>query len=259
MALGERRVLIALDHMRQSPAGLREAVRLGQMLGGQLAVLYIEDERLISLAGMPFTCEINRTSGVVRNLDSNDLLRRMSGQIRSIRSLLASASGSGRPQISLEVVRGSFSRTVLHAPGQHDIVFLSAPDDRFARAGHAGQIARPSRAPVQVVVDGSAASLEALMLAREYASATGAGLLVVSIADQASQSGLLEEIRQRIGEPDATVRVMSLAAQGCADYLSSLSGQDCSVMVLPAALQLFESPAVTEKLESLNFPVLLVR
>lgn len=259
MALSDRRVLIALDHRRQNPAALREALRLADLLGGELAALYIEDEQLISLAGMSFTREINRTSGVVRNLDSHDLLRRMAEQVRAIRRLLASNVRAGRRQISLEVVRGSLSHMALQAPGRHDVVFLSAPDEVFSRVVRRRDAGQASRAPVQVIVDGSAASPGALSLARELALATDAPLLIISIEDESSNAELIAEIQRQVGEPGDAARIMPLAATACLQYLSGLFAEDCSMMVLPARLRLFDDAGAGERLGHLNFPVALVR
>lgn len=71
------RLVLRLTHARASPVALEAAVRVARALGLELESLFVEDESLIDLAGLPFTHEISLTGRVRRPLSAEAVERQM--------------------------------------------------------------------------------------------------------------------------------------------------------------------------------------
>ena len=63
------RILVALDSGTNAPAGLDVAVELARRLQAELQGLYVEDDDLFRIAALPFTTQVNLTTGGRQPLD----------------------------------------------------------------------------------------------------------------------------------------------------------------------------------------------
>lgn len=70
-----RRILIALDMHSATENGLSTLVSIARRLDASLSGLYFEDSQLMSVAGLPFSTEINYLSAEERVLEPEELLR----------------------------------------------------------------------------------------------------------------------------------------------------------------------------------------
>ncbi len=263
MTATSRRVVIALDHLRRSPVALDHAVRLADLLNAQVAALYIEDQRLFDLARLPFTQEVNRTSGAVKNLESRELLREMAVQTQAVRRQLAQTVGPRQIEINVQVIRGRFASAVLNASTEQDVVYLNVPDrqlDTRLRQHLAAQ-AKPatSLGPVQVIMDDSPASIRALILAKEACALAGAELVVVLRAELEPDAGLIAQVEQTVAGSGVVLRFLEMPVAACAGYLADLAAADCSLMVVPVDHPVFDQPDIAETLDGVAFPIALVR
>jgi len=71
----EHRILIALDAVQNNEESLAMLVNLASRLKASLSGLFVEDSRLMQVASLPFTTEINRISAQERNLQVDTLAR----------------------------------------------------------------------------------------------------------------------------------------------------------------------------------------
>jgi len=169
-----RRVVVAVDLCRRDHNSWTHAVNLAERLDAELVALFVEDEDLLRLAKLPFSTEISRVSGAVRNLDPVAITFEMTRQIDKLKALLAESIDQRSLRAMVKTVRGRFLREVLVATGDADFVFVSA-------SSHAGEQLRSfgwrqlgSHMPVRnsihsvwSVYDGSDVSRRSVQLASE--------------------------------------------------------------------------------------------
>ncbi|MEJ2343030.1 MAG: universal stress protein [Gemmatimonadales bacterium] len=84
-----RRIVVALDASRSSLAALEAAAELAAAVNAELAGLFVEDENLVRLAGLPLAREFDRISERPRSMDTAQLRRHMARQAQQARRALS--------------------------------------------------------------------------------------------------------------------------------------------------------------------------
>jgi len=181
-----QRVVIGFDPAPADAAALRVAVGLAAGLGAQLVGLYVEDERLLRLAGLPFAREVGLHSAQSRPMLPQDVERSLRVQAERVRRLVASAADPFNLIWTLEIVRGELPRSALAATTLADLLVVAGSQAyapaRSIEARRTQARTPPASGPIVVVLEDSDASRRALALAQMLQRATGAGLIVLADA-----------------------------------------------------------------------------
>jgi nucleotide-binding universal stress UspA family protein len=181
-----RRILMALDTASSVLPAIEAAAGLALGLNAELAGLFIEDERLLRFAGLPFAREFGFTSAGSRPLAPASIEQALRAQAEQLRRLLAATAERLSLAWTLEVVRGEVPRSVLERAGAADLLVLGRSE--YAWPGASRRIDPAQRfpalaaRPVAVVFDASAAALRALSIGSTLAEVTGSALIVLVAA-----------------------------------------------------------------------------
>jgi hypothetical protein len=120
-----RRAVLGLQH-HPSRHGLSMAVDVARLLGLDLFGLFVEDESLLHLAGLPFAREFSPLGGW-RAIDGAQLARDLQAAASSAHRSFAEAVKTLPTTCEFVAVRGSMAEAISTHARPDDIVVLSAP------------------------------------------------------------------------------------------------------------------------------------
>jgi nucleotide-binding universal stress UspA family protein len=273
-----RRILIAFDATRESLQALEEAASLAARLEAELAGVFIEDEDVVHLAGLPFAREVGFGAHAHRPLDLATVEREFRAVAREARRALERAATPRHVRWTFRVVRGRLEQELLNAAGDSDMVAvgktarppalgrrLGAAARTLAAAGSgAVLLAEPGRAVpeqrIAVSYDASACAQRALTVAARLAHGGDSTLDVLVLAPDDETARKLEtEAADRLRGWGVTARFRTLPP-GDTEALKHAVGLGArALLVLGAECY----PLPQEELERLigetGCPVLLIR
>jgi nucleotide-binding universal stress UspA family protein len=219
-----RRIVVGLDASAASLDALSAAAALARRLGSDLRALFVEDQDLLRLAGLPFAQETRTLAGGFDRLVRDEV----EGQLRALaaraRQALERAAAQVQVSWSFEVARGAVTPKVLDSAGEEDLLVLGAGghlrSGRAAAGGTARAAARDARAsvlllargarvgdPVVAIHDGSAGSARAVVAAARIAAQGEPPIVLVPGAPRERAESLAAQARELAG-PRARVRVV---------------------------------------------------
>ncbi len=264
-------IVVAINAARRCGETLELATALATSVGADLEVVFVEDANLLRLADLPVTREIDRISGVTRELDSRRMLRALHCEARQLRRELARIGRVSSVRSTLRVVRGHYLTEALAASASVDVTFVHsarrplpgehlpiAPVRPIAASAAHGQARRGAgRKPLWTLFDGSPASGRALAVAAKLARTLACHLVVVLPV-----SGV-DEIEKRKREVQIAADKVALQYLVVADKRLSQLGKApapgaSSLLVLARKSPDLEDSAARSYLESLTVPVVLV-
>jgi nucleotide-binding universal stress UspA family protein len=273
-----RRILIAFDATRESLAALEAAAALAARLGVELAGIFIEDEDVVSLAGLPFAREVSFGAHAQRPLDPATVEREFRAIAREARERLERAANRSRVRWSFRVVRGHLERELLGAAQTSDMVAVGkaarppAPGRRLGAAARAlarggsgavllaeAGVAAPDHR-IAVSYDASACAQRALAVAARLARASGTTLDVLVLAAEPETARELErKAVDRLGGLGVAAAFRTLPPGEPEALKRALAESPSALLVLGAECY----PLPAEELERLigdtRCPVLLIR
>ena len=246
-----RRVLVAVDPCRQNLEALHRALTLAERLRAEFTALFVEDENLLHLAGLPFTQEVHRASAVSRRLDTRQLARTLRIQAENLRRTVVRNAEERKIQASVQVVRGQLANAALAATLATDVLFLNVHNASKSSA-------KPARCkPVWVMFDASVASVRALRLAGELCDPDNRDLTVLLPAANPQQTAeLRHQAAQILGQNSDQTHYISLDQAEATQLIEMIQRQGCSLLVLHR-----DSPLMTTAqylLEHIQCPIVLI-
>ena len=181
-----RRILVALDASRHSLAALEAAAELAARLEAELLGLYVEDAKLLRMAGLPVAREVRYPYDAPTRTDQGQMERQLRAQAAQARQALAEASERRQIKWTFRVVRGEVASEVLTAATEADLLTLGKASRPLTRRVRLGSTARAAaeeapccvlvlqrdagiRAPVVVVYDGTPGGQRALAMGARLA------------------------------------------------------------------------------------------
>jgi len=147
-----RRILVAVDGSPESRVTLAAAARLGRVTGGELAGIFVEDVELLRLAGLPFVREAGVSSGVFRQLQTEDIERRFRVAAERARETLRDAAAAWGLRNSFRVARGRVVAEILDASPEADVVAAGKRSGHGPPGSRLGATARSLIAHVTVPI-----------------------------------------------------------------------------------------------------------
>ncbi|PKP78111.1 MAG: hypothetical protein CVT81_05610 [Alphaproteobacteria bacterium HGW-Alphaproteobacteria-3] len=216
-AAEQPRIVIGLDTSFVAREALALAARLAASVDARLKGVFVEDDNLIALAGLPFAREVS-FSGDVRELDPERMLRAMKAQAESARRMLARIAAEAHVDWSFDVRRGRPLASLAVCASPEDTLVIRSPGETSREVGRAVRAAtRETRADVLLVSRG--AGLRASLSAR-------------APAPRRPPSPLQQFLP---GRSVAVVDEGSSAGETCSAFAEALAGRfGVSFMRLPA-------------------------
>ena len=196
-----RRIVMALDTASSVLPAIEAAAGLALGLNAELTGLFIEDERLLRFAGLPFAREFGFASARARPLAPAAVEHALRAQAEQLRRLLAATAERLSLAWTLEVVRGEVLRSALERADNSDLLVLGRSEYAWPgthrRSDPAQRFPALAARPVAVVFDGSPVALRALSIGSTLAGVTGSELTVL-IPVTGAQT--FNDLRQRAAE-----------------------------------------------------------
>lgn len=118
-------MLVAIDSAFVERELVEVAAGLAGPLGARLVGLFVENENLIRLAGLPFATELS-LAGAAREINPEDVLREMRAQAKAARSLVQEVATAIDVEWAFETARGQPLMTLAEAAEERDIIVVQA-------------------------------------------------------------------------------------------------------------------------------------
>jgi nucleotide-binding universal stress UspA family protein len=173
-----RRVVAALDGAATPAQVLEAAAGLANALHAELVGLFVEDQRLLRVAELPFAQELSLATARMQPLVVGDVERALRRQAERMRRMIGDLARPLGLTWTLEVVRGDALQTAVSFAGADDLLVIGRAryvPGEFGRA--AGTSARTR--PVAVLFDGTRQATRALGFAVTLARAFGCEIAVL--------------------------------------------------------------------------------
>lgn len=216
-----RQLLIRLDTRLPDPNELAGWVALAQALDADLLAQLEEDEALTTLAELPFTTEICRSSATPRPLNHASLDRRMQRNIQLLDQLLAEIAR--HQPLNWKVARISHQSSIRPEAGT---ALLRIGSHRSCASANRANL--PRRPHIAVVHSGDEASEHALDSARRIANQLGLPIVLLALPDS--------PWHQAHALPQGVAVRTDLAVAGREQLLPLLRAWQVNLLVLPASL-----------------------
>lgn len=269
-----RRVLVALDASRPSLEAARTAAELAQALGADLLGLFVEDQDLLRLAGMPFASQLPMLGGGARPLEREAVEAQLRALAARAREALAREASLLHVAWTFEVRRGAVTAELLSAAGGADLLVVGSRGHGGRGRGGATAWATAQQAGVSVVVverrrrngrggpvlvafDGSAGAGAALAAAQAL---TG-GKRDLVITCLAPDAGTAERLAERARDALPGVRGAARWAGGdrVEDLLAAARAGPAGLLVVDAASPLLAGGGLERLVAAAPCPVVLAR
>ena len=272
-----QRILVALDASTHSLAALKAAAELAASLHAELIGLYVEDENLLHLAGLPFAHEVRTPSAASEPIDSDKMEQDLHLQASQARYALEEAAERVNARWSFKVVRGQVTTAVLAEALEADLLAMGRVSRPLMRRSRLGSTARAASAetkrsvllmphsgelnyPVLVTYDGSRAAKQALLAATRLAKASGDMLNVLLLYETEKEAETLQkEASDWLEDRGLTADYHGLPQATATELARLVEAAENCVLVLGGEDQLMRAESIQELLNKTDCPVMLVR
>lgn len=271
-----RRILVALDASTHSLAALEAAAELAASMEAELLGLYVEDENLVHLAGLPFASEVRSHTATSRPVDSNEMEEALRLEASQAKRALEAAARKAKAQWSFQVVRGQVTASILAAALEADLLAMGRIGRPLSSRTHLGSSAREAMAkagrsvlvleqgghlhyPVLATFDGSPSSRQALKAAIQLTKTSGDYLNILLMGRPEEQKEIQQEAESLLEEAGVQVRFHWLPEMTISRLAEMIETADDCVLVLGGDNPLLEANNIQELLDKTDCPVMLVR
>lgn len=242
----QQSVMLAADVGSYSIKTVSLAVQMAASMNARLHGLFIEDEDLLQVTGLPITREISLTTARERPTDVDQMQRSMRAVARQFEETLMREARASRIGCSFDYVRGRVRDIGLKHGDDVTYLILGQPDSHRLQS-------RPERAPrrLLLVANQSQHQKQALEVVLDRFSHENVELTLV---DAKPGDNLSVEIEQLKSSQGNELRLNVLSRDQLFDQLSNLgSGFDCAI------ISRHEKPEVLAQiLKALSCPAILV-
>jgi hypothetical protein len=255
------RIVLAIDTGSLTAPALEAAAALATGMQAELVALFVEDERLLRLATLPFAHEIGFPSAKLQRIGLADMEKAFRVQAEQLRRSLEEAARRLALVWTLEVTRGEILAASLARTRPEDLLVVGrGRRGGFALGGRPGEPG-PFRAlaarPVMVLFDPSASGARALAagLALTQTVATDLAVLIAAPSPEAFR-GARERAGAWLADHDAAGRYLFLPAGDAHALARVVRAHGAGALVWPAAHP--EPRVLAELLEEMGCPVVLL-
>ncbi|MDH3763568.1 MAG: hypothetical protein OEU50_21540 [Gammaproteobacteria bacterium] len=242
----QRSVMLAADVGSYSTKTVALAVQMAASMNARLQGLFIEDEDLLQVTGLPITREISLTTARERPTDVDQMQRSMRAVARQFEDALKREAGALRVGWSFNYVRGRVRDIGLEHGDEVTCMILGQPVSHRLQS-------RPERAPrrLLLIANESQHQKQALAVVLDRFSHEN---VVLTLVEAKAGNKLTADIEHLKTDKPDRLKVNEIARDQLLDQLARLgSGFDCAI------ISRHENPEVLASiLKTLSCPVILV-
>lgn len=256
-------IVVAMDATRRCSEILEMAAALATATGARLDVVFVQDANLLRIADLPGTREIDRISGMVREMDARRIRRALECETRQLRTALARIARATAVRSTMRIVHGQVLGEALAASSSVEVTFVHGarrhlPGPWTGLGGQPGaSMVRRHRRPVMALFKGGAEGERALRVAAKLAQVVGGGLTVlVPSRGDAGAEGYKRDVRGIVSETE--IRFVE-GAEGRTLMLRRILAPGAgSLLVLAKRSTELDDEATRTYLEEIAIPLVLV-
>jgi len=242
------RIVVSLDAVSEIQATIEAASRLALRWNAALHGVFVEDEDLLRLAGLPFARQVSLGAGT-EALTAVQAARQLRAFAETARRELAAAAHRHDLRWSFEIVQGAAGPdTVATAAGDFIVACAASRpigahfriDTRWSRTGASGSgsllLMHPARAGGAVVTmlhDREPASARVLEAAAQFAEAADADLVVICAPELARDKVFETWVGERLAAYSVHARIEPAPGDPAA-LQRHILGLDCGLLALAA-------------------------
>ena len=266
MAGSERdigRVVLAIDTGSLTAPTLEAAAALALGLGSGLSVLFVEDERLLRVAALPFAREIGFPSAQLQRIGLEEMERAFRIQAEHLRRVVGETAERLALAWTLEVTRGEILSASLAWLAPRDLLVIGR--GRPGRLALGGAPGRPgsfgalAARPVIVLFDESEAALRGLEAGCAIARVIATELTVLYPAPgtatfEARRAGA----RRWLAERGVAARHQGVPSGDIPALAAAIRAQGAGALVWPNLPDSDALPALTALIELVSCPVVVL-
>jgi hypothetical protein len=255
-----RRVLLAFDNAAPATQPLATARALIEILGGELAGLFVEDVNLLRVAALPFTREVGAISGVARPIELPDIERVLRVQAETAKRVLAELAGELSVPWSFRIERGNMLQHVLAQMSESVAAVLVPHRLLHAPAPATGRgLGRSPARRVFALWDRSAPQTQAVALALRLAEAQHATVTLIVLGNDLPASGSLPPaLASLLASAPPGLRMVSLPRSKAAVLARQLRAAAFDVLVLSRTALDEEPDEMRALIDAVGSPVVLL-
>jgi hypothetical protein len=240
MSAGEgagARVVLALGTGSLAAPALEAAAALAVGLGSGISALFVEDERLLRVASLPFAHEIGFASAQRQRFGLEELERGFRIQAQQLRRIVGATAERLALAWTLEVTRGEILSASLARLAPGDLLVVDKGQTGRVAPGEAPGRSRPFRAlaarPVVVLCDESDTALRALEAGCAIARVIAAELAVLLPAS--GFEARRAQARSWLAERGVAVRYLGVPPDDIPALAAVVRAQGAGAFVWPSA------------------------
>jgi len=244
-----QRILVAVDASPESRALLEIAADLARCFESPLTGLYIEDEDMVSFAGLPVGREVSIAGARVLDLTRQRLQSHFQNQASQAQRSLEVIATARRISHSFVVRQGRPEREIRAAAEKMDLLAIAPKLDailrprgqelrrRFMESSAAGLLVVPDlsktahEGPVGTIYTGTPASERAVRVAMRIAQGLERQVLVALVPGDEETRELEQHLKEIVDDPAALTAVK---ADTIPSFFEILSSWRPGLVVLPA-------------------------
>jgi len=257
------RVVLAIDTGSLTAPTLEAAAALALGLGSGLAALFVEDERLLRVAALPFAHEIGFPSAQLQRIGLEEMERAFRIQAEHLRRLVGETAERLALAWTIEVTRGEILSASLARLTPRDLLVVGRGRpgrlDLGGAPGRPGPFRALAARPVMVLFDESEAALRGLEAGCAIARVTATDLMILF---PASGSATFEARRARAGrwlaERGVAARHQGVPSGDIPALAAAIRAQGAGTLVWPTPPDSDALPALAALIELVSCPVVVL-
>lgn len=256
------RVLLVLDACAERADLLEKAVQLACALDSELSVRYVEDERLLQSASLPFARETMAVTSSLRAISYDRIRFSYRSETTQIMNRLRRLAEERGIRWTFESVQNHLSLVQPGSDGENDLILTEAKRYDYLSSGLSSvfisRISRDQVNPVVVLFDASPDSQRCLVIAAKLAEYYQSGLYILVPAATDEQYGVLLKGIDEIYLKAGGTLITRIAGVSCADVGKAMRWKQGGLLVLSSTIQ----PGARDMREltnSLHMQVLVIR
>ena len=272
---GFRRVLVALDSAAARGPVLELAAGIAAAHACELSGLFVEDQDLLRLAGLPFAREIQLARAMSRTLAPEQLLQDLRAQAGVARAAMGRQAALHRLSWSFQVTQGRSEEAILLAATTGDIIAMARGFGPLAGVGRfservrliaqrapgplllAGEPAAGRTGPVLLPYDASPAAEAMLGIAADLARARGRSLEILLLGGAAERSAEVEARLRAAAEGRRLPALRLWVPRDAATALRRIMDADGGLLVLPGDAPWFTPGRLAQIIEQTRQSIVL--
>lgn len=257
-----RRITVVLHDKPQSQHLLELGASIAALLQAEIEGIFVEDDALFRLTGLPFLRELKRDSHAEERLDATRLLQEWRALAKSAQQALENSANAAGLSWSFRVWRGDFDSGMKDLAVESEMLLLGRLGNlATSRLPARRQSTRKAERPLKigVILDDGKEAEHLLDAICELARKPGIQLILFLMPEAAEETARALEERLREIDPQHHNITVRLTERTPAVVAARLKAAACDLLMISEGSDLLRGQTMVQRLKGLPYPVVVVR